>query len=74
MCLLKVDNILVSGSADETIKFWNINGDNGDYNEPFPEIYTIKAGQRVRNLLYYKNKNKIISSGSKNLIKIWIWC
>ena len=34
MALLKIDNILISGSADETMKFWDISKD-------YENLYTL---------------------------------
>jgi len=63
-CLIhNLDNLLISGSEDGSIKVWNYL--NGQFFSTLPNLRSINS------LVYLENMNKIASGSSDDLVRIW---
>jgi len=63
-CLIhNLDNLLISGSEDGSIKVWNYL--NGQFFSTLPNLRSINS------LVYLENMNEIASGSSDDLVRIW---
>ena len=61
--MVNLNNLIISGSWDQSIKIWN--------SSTFELIHNILTSNSVVSLTLISNKNNIISGSDDNTINIW---